>query len=108
MQASRLNAPQVPHLKPGREAEPEPPLGCEPFPEPALCPPSIIRIPCGWRTNLTRGQWLRANRSVRVPWQVCFAPGSERARRGKAKAACSAELTSIKRRRTAGSKAKLR
>ena len=46
---------------------------------PAECPPMLYRMPCGWHTfGLTRHKWLRANRSIRVPWQICRAPGAGR------------------------------
>lgn len=46
---------------------------------PLRCPPTLFHIPCGWDYGgLTRNAWLRANRSVRVPWTICFAPGGQK------------------------------
>lgn len=48
----------------------------------AECPPTLYRLPCGWRIprGMTRQRWLRANRTVRMPWQICRAPGAGRER----------------------------
>ena len=43
---------------------------------PADCPEQLFRLPCGWNTTLSHQAWMRADRTVRTPWQICRAPGA--------------------------------